>query len=653
MILPLLLLACSAGTKPSDTGSPPDGGGTDGGGTDSGTTGPSPVDADGDGWSSDQDCDDDDPLVHPGAVEICSGKDDNCDGLVDNDDPDVVGQGTFYADADEDGHGDPTTAVLACEAPDGYLTDASDCLDSNAEVHPAAEEICSDGLDNDCDGTPADCLLEGTWELSNLASTVWRADDAECLEGMATGDLGACPIKGASMVSSSLGGQDLDGDGRPDLLVHSSWRSVNLVVPLDAPSGLLEEHASAWLSYANIPTGGDDCDTSAMCKGFRLSRAVGDWNADGFQDLAVASFTGFDDEVWGHTDRNVVSASLGPFTGDVDLGLDSALLVGMEDTLGDTAWGLVTMAMSAVPSVDGEGDDLVIGAHGSSPPRTSASGSVYLVADPMRSSTNLDRDADAVWYSDDLDRHLGSKVASLGDTDGDGVVEIIAFADQAGDDETPVRAWVVDSSDRGLMRINDVANAVLFSPSGSDTSGWAPFPTRQDIDGDGLMDVVIADPSSSLGGVASTGSVYILQGPISGEVELKDDAWARFDGERTYCYFGQMVDVGTLVHPERVSLAISGIGRHSPGETACTDPARVATWYEPQAGVWTESTADLRIDMRIGWDSAPDGRESPALLSHAQVDGVMTMVLGMGEAGWDPDGYDVPGFIALAPLPGW
>jgi hypothetical protein len=48
------------------------------------------VDVDGDGHASRQcpvspgdDCDDSDPTVHPGAVELCNGKDDNCDGQVD------------------------------------------------------------------------------------------------------------------------------------------------------------------------------------------------------------------------------------------------------------------------------------------------------------------------------------------------------------------------------------------------------------------------------------------------------------------------------------------------------------------------------------------------------------------------------------------
>jgi hypothetical protein len=45
------------------------------------------IDVDGDGHNSKQcggdDCDDSDPAVHPGALELCNGKDDNCDGQID------------------------------------------------------------------------------------------------------------------------------------------------------------------------------------------------------------------------------------------------------------------------------------------------------------------------------------------------------------------------------------------------------------------------------------------------------------------------------------------------------------------------------------------------------------------------------------------
>jgi hypothetical protein len=80
------------------------------------------------------DCDDTDPLVHPGADEVCDdGIDNDCDGQVDMDDWDCVGPPPL--DEDEDG-----------------FTSDVDCDDHNPLVHPGADEICEDGIDNDCDG---------------------------------------------------------------------------------------------------------------------------------------------------------------------------------------------------------------------------------------------------------------------------------------------------------------------------------------------------------------------------------------------------------------------------------------------------------------------------------------------------------------------
>ena len=105
-------------------------------------------DLDGDGAVAASDCDDADPARHPSAAEACNGVDDDCDGQVD----DVAAPPRWYADADGDGYGDAASAVEACEPPAGYLSDAGDCDDADAEVNPLASDVCN-GADDDCDGT--------------------------------------------------------------------------------------------------------------------------------------------------------------------------------------------------------------------------------------------------------------------------------------------------------------------------------------------------------------------------------------------------------------------------------------------------------------------------------------------------------------------
>lgn len=115
-------------------------------------------DLDGDHYTGAFDCDESDPSINKGAVEVCDGKDNNCDGQTD--------EGVTeprYLDADKDGYGTSADPIQICKGeptPHGYVEKAGDCNDSTAIkggkvvgyfINPGAEEVC-DGVDNNCNG---------------------------------------------------------------------------------------------------------------------------------------------------------------------------------------------------------------------------------------------------------------------------------------------------------------------------------------------------------------------------------------------------------------------------------------------------------------------------------------------------------------------
>lgn len=221
------------------------------------------LDADGDGWcplgideNSDGDCNDaGEPdgagpfdcndlatAVNPDADEICNDAIDNdCDGSSDLADDDC----RALSDGDGDGvcpNGRDLNGDRDCLDP-GENTGESDCDDDNSLVAPGLEEICGDGIDNDCDG-----LID--------------VEDGGCSAAVDADGDGWCPA-----------GRDDDGDGDC----------------LDAGEDVMSGDCNDGNAAVN-PDADEICDDTLDndCNGF----------ADGEDELCDPSLFDTDDDGW-------------------------------------------------------------------------------------------------------------------------------------------------------------------------------------------------------------------------------------------------------------------------------------------------------------------------------------------------------------------
>jgi hypothetical protein len=170
------------------------------------------IDNDGDGWSADIDCDDNDPSVNPGAPETCNGIDDDCNTVIDDNPIDGT---TWYEDSDGDGYGNFGVSQESCSQPSGYVDNDFDCDDTNVDISPDGTEICN-GVDDDCDTQVDEGLTTTTWyedsDGDGYGNSVMSQESCNQPSGYVDNDLD-CDDTNAAINPNTIWYEDSDGDG--------------------------------------------------------------------------------------------------------------------------------------------------------------------------------------------------------------------------------------------------------------------------------------------------------------------------------------------------------------------------------------------------------------------------------------------------------
>ena len=473
------------------------------------------TDDDNDGDADSDDCNDLNPDIHHGAVEVCNGVDDDCDALIDEGFPDNNGNGTpDCAETDTDGDGDP---------------DSSDCAPLNGAVYHGQAEACN-GVDDNCDAQTDEGFLD--FDADGTADCVDADDDGdgdpdtndcEPLDGdVYHGAAEACDgVDNNCVGGADEGFADTDADGLADCVDpnddNDAYPDDQDNCPLVANSGQEDLDGDGQGDACDADDDGDGvADATDNCP-VLANPGQENFDGDGAGDACDS-----DDDNDGDldaTDCNPFNAAV--FHGAVETcdGYDNDCSGTVDDGFTDTD----TDGLADCVDTDDDNDGVLDG--GDNCP---------LTANPLQEDFDADGDGDACDPDDDFDGdpdiadcapydstvyHGAAEECDGIDNDCDGSIDE-GFTNTDGDQ----LADCVDPDDDG-DGVDD----------GPDNCPFVHNPSQADSEGDGLGDV--CDPDDDNDGDPDTTDCAPYDATIyHGATEVCDDGVDNDCDPESYCY---------------------------------------------------------------------------------------------------------------------
>lgn len=475
------------------------------------------------GWVDNaDDCDDLDDSINPDGQEICDGLDNNCDELIDDDDTtvDLSTGWEYYVDSDGDGYGDDDTTQLACSELSGLSSVPGDCDDTLGTVNPDAEEICDNGIDDNCNGSNDGCGINSD---STPDATI---SGTSVSFGRAIGSAG-----------------DVNGDGYDDLIAGALWESsyagsVTLIYGAASSADMTTANGVTWAESSTYSYFGIDVE------------GIGDIDNDGYDDIAM----GTNDEVFYIAYGGTSMSGSDPYW-DTNIDVEA------------TNSNYFGLAVHGLGDINSDGYDDFGAQEAYCGPSGWASGCVYIYTGGASLSVSMtDSDAYAVFQGayQNYDSFGSSNSVASGDWNGDGDIDLM-FGAYANDDAASSAGkaylwWGPVSAYSGLTTDATEADATIQGQQGYDYLGYTVL-SLGDINEDGYEDIATSSPYND-DGASNGGSVYVFLGSTSGISGglSGSDADIMYTGFTDYAAMGLDLSMADLTGDGQADLLAGGQG---------------------------------------------------------------------------------------------